>query len=67
MTPRKKRKIKEPDFLKGLSEPPQGLWPHGALHHGARVLLLLALSVAIVLLFPPAPRPMVTPFEEGSA
>jgi putative nucleotidyltransferase with HDIG domain len=64
VSPRKKKKAQEPTFLKGLSESPKGVWPHGALHHGARVFLLVALSVAVVLLFPPGPRPVVAPFGE---
>ena len=65
MSPRKSRKIKGPHFIKVLSEPPGGLWPQGVLHHGARVLLLLALAVTIVFLFPPDPRPSVAPYEVG--
>jgi putative nucleotidyltransferase with HDIG domain len=65
VSPRRKRKVKEPAFLKGLSEPPAELWPHGALHHGARILLLVGLAVAVLLLFPPVPRPLVTSYEEG--
>ncbi|HEX9887075.1 MAG TPA: HDIG domain-containing protein [Longimicrobiales bacterium] len=38
-----------------LSSPPSGVWHQGLVHHGARILLLLALAVLITVLFPPRP------------
>lgn len=43
------------DALRALSDPGAGGWPARVIHHGARVLLLLALTVAVALLFPVSP------------
>jgi len=43
------------DALRALDDPGAGGWPANAIHHGARVLLVLALAVAVSLLFPVSP------------
>lgn len=48
-----------------LSSPPAERWPDGALHHGARLLLLLGLGILISLFFPPDSRLSLVRYEEG--
>jgi len=43
------------DALRALGDPGAGGWPASAIHHGARVLLALALALAVSLLFPVSP------------
>jgi cyclic-di-AMP phosphodiesterase PgpH len=51
--------------LARLSTPPQRRWPDGALHHGARIGVLLLLALATTLLFPPDPGPEVGRYQVG--
>lgn len=62
---RKRRRIKTPEFFQSLSRLPEEPWPGGALHHGARITLLVALSVALVLFFPVEQRPTVARYQVG--
>ena len=49
-----------------LSTPPQRRWPEGAVHHGARVVLLLGLALILAVWFPPNPRVAdLTGYEAG--
>ncbi len=52
-------------FVEALSRPPAHTWPDAALHHGARVGLLVILAVATYLLFPAAPVPDLPALEAG--
>ncbi|MFP3947884.1 MAG: hypothetical protein ACLFWG_04070, partial [Longimicrobiales bacterium] len=49
-----------------LSEPPERLWPDKVVHHGARLLLLMAVAVLVTLLFPPVQRLDVARYEAGT-
>ncbi len=40
-------------FFQTLSQPPEKMWPQGAVHHGSRILLLLLVAAAITAMFPP--------------
>lgn len=51
--------------LARLSRPPGRRWPDGALHHGARLGLLLLLALAVTLLFPPDPGPEIGRYQVG--
>jgi cyclic-di-AMP phosphodiesterase PgpH len=51
--------------LTALSKPPEKRWPDGALHHGARVGVLLLLAFAVTLFFPPATGPDMGRYEVG--
>ena len=53
------------ELLRTLSERPQHAWPDGFIHHGFRVLLLLALVVLFQMLFPVATVPDFPPYEMG--
>jgi putative nucleotidyltransferase with HDIG domain len=50
-----------------LSTPPARRWPDGAIHHGARLAILLGLALIVTLLFPPAPGVQVARFDVGTA
>lgn len=52
-------------FLRALSRPPDRPWPEGAIHHGLRVVLLLAMAAVVTALFPVTPLPDVPPVERG--
>ncbi|HEX7091473.1 MAG TPA: HDIG domain-containing protein [Longimicrobiales bacterium] len=43
------------DAVRALNESDARGWPAGAIHHGARALLLLGLALAVSLLFPVSP------------
>ncbi len=62
---RRRDGFKEPAVLKELSEPPRNVWPQGAMHHGARVLLIVLLALVLAFLFPSEGRRTVTPPQEG--
>ena len=47
------------------SRPPGRVWPDILLHHGARVLILLAVAAIITALFPPVEQMRVQSFEPG--
>lgn len=53
------------DALRSLSGEPAGTWPAGAIHHGARVLVLLALAAVVFVLFPVSPIPDFPMLERG--
>jgi cyclic-di-AMP phosphodiesterase PgpH len=53
------------ELLQALSARPEHLWPDAALHHGFRVVLLLALVFLMQLLFPGAPVPNFPELELG--
>ena len=57
--------FKEPAVLRELSRPPGKIWPHGALHHGARIALLVVLALVVALLFPAENRRAVSAPQEG--
>jgi len=48
-----------------LSQPPQEGWPGGAVHHGARLFLLVGLGLLLTVFFPPDSRLPVAQYEEG--
>lgn len=50
---------------RSLSERPSRFWTEGLLHHGARVLLVIALAVSVHLIFPVAPVPDFPVLEKG--
>jgi cyclic-di-AMP phosphodiesterase PgpH len=62
---RRRDGFKESSFLRELSKPPGKVWPHGAMHHGARIALLVLLALAVVLLFPSEARRTVAAPQEG--
>ncbi len=62
---RKKRRFKAPRIFQSLSRPPEVAWPDGAIHHGARIGLLLALAVVLTLLFPATSRRTVARYAVG--
>ena len=51
--------------LQGLSGEPGASTPERLRHHGARLLLLVALAALVTALFPPTEGMRVTPYEEG--
>jgi hypothetical protein len=53
------------DVLHTLGERPRRVWPDGVIHHGFRLVLLLALVVLFQLLFPLATTPDFPPYEIG--
>ena len=48
-----------------LDRPPGGSWPARLIHHGVRLLVLLALAIAVQLMFPVAPVPDFPVLERG--
>lgn len=52
-------------FRTALSERPEGVWPWGVVHHGARVLLLALTAILFQNLFPVAPAPDFPLLERG--
>jgi putative nucleotidyltransferase with HDIG domain len=61
----KRGKGKRLGILQSLSTAPKKRWPQGAIHHGARIALLVLLAVAITLLFPGEERRSWTSYEVG--
>jgi putative nucleotidyltransferase with HDIG domain len=53
-------------FLQLLSRPPRRGWPDAPLHHGARLLLLIAVAAAVTALFPPFDRSAQSRYQEGT-
>ena len=53
-------------LLDAVSRPPRRAWPDAPIHHGARVLLLLAVAAVITVLFPPVEQMTVTRLEPGT-
>src|SRR5690606_37619116 len=51
--------------VQALSGRPERLWPAGAIHHGARILFLVALAILTHALFPVAPVPDFPVLEKG--
>ncbi|HEY8483900.1 MAG TPA: HDIG domain-containing metalloprotein [Longimicrobiales bacterium] len=51
--------------LSALSGPPERAWPEGVIHHGARLVLLVGLAIAVGSLFPVAPVPDFPVLEKG--
>lgn len=51
--------------VQALSGRPERLWPAGAIHHGARILFLVALAILTNALFPVAPVPDFPVLEKG--
>jgi hypothetical protein len=52
-------------FIDSLSHPPDRPWPEGVQHHGARILVLILLSVLTGFLFPLASVPDLPAVEPG--
>jgi hypothetical protein len=52
-------------FFDSLSQPPDRPWPEGVQHHGARILLLVLLSILTGFLFPVASLPDLPAVEPG--
>jgi cyclic-di-AMP phosphodiesterase PgpH len=53
------------ELLRALTSTPEHAWPDGAIHHGFRIGLLLALVLLMQVLFPVAPVPDFPQFERG--
>ena len=53
-------------LLDAVSRPPRRAWPDAPIHHGARVLLLLAVAAVITVLFPPVEQMTVRRLEPGT-
>ncbi len=63
---RKRRNGKGKGFsFNGLSTPPSSRWPQGAVHHGARIAILVFLAGTITVLFPSEGHRTLTPYEPG--
>ena len=62
---RRKGKKDDTGVLGILSRPPEHPWPDGAIHHGARIGILLLLAVVVTALFPSGARRSVAPYEAG--
>ncbi|MFW6206169.1 MAG: hypothetical protein ACOC5I_02925, partial [Gemmatimonadota bacterium] len=54
------------DLVRTLTRSPRQPWPDGALHHGARVILLLVVAITTTVLFPVSPLPDAPPVELGA-
>jgi len=52
-------------LLQLLSRPPRRAWPDVPLHHGVRIVLLLAVATLITALFPPLERMEVDRYQPG--
>ena len=52
-------------LLEALDRSPARTWPDGVIHHGVRVLVLLALVALVQLLFPVSPVPDFPALEKG--
>ncbi len=48
-----------------LNREPEGRWPEGFIHHGARVLLLLVMAGSVSFMFPVSPLSDAPPVERG--
>lgn len=48
-----------------LNERPERFWSNGLLHHGARIVLLIAMALLVHVIFPVAPVPDFPVLEEG--
>ena len=57
---------RQDSLLHAVSRPPRRAWPDAPIHHGARVLILLALAATITALFPPIQQTRVRSFEPGT-
>ncbi|HEY8469675.1 MAG TPA: HDIG domain-containing metalloprotein [Longimicrobiales bacterium] len=53
------------DAVRALSESDARGWPAGVIHHGARVLLLMGLALAVSILFPVSPVQDFPVLEKG--
>ena len=51
--------------LRALSGRPELTWPDAAIHHGFRIVLLLALALLVQVVFPVTPAPDTPPYEKG--
>jgi len=60
---RKRGKGRGLGILQSLSTRPENPWPQGAVHHGARIALLVFLAVTLTLLFPGEGRRSLTPYQ----
>ncbi len=63
---RKRVKRQLPEILQGLSRFPENRWPEGAIHHGARIGLLVLLALSLSLLFPSESGRSVTRYQQGT-
>lgn len=54
------------ELVRILTGRPGRSWPDGVLHHGARVLVLLAVALTVIFLFPVSPLPDEPPVERGA-
>lgn len=62
---RKRRRIKSPSVFQNLSGTPHEVWPQGAIHHGVRIALLVAIAVTLAILFPKESRRTVARYQVG--
>ncbi|MEO5509722.1 MAG: HDIG domain-containing metalloprotein [Longimicrobiales bacterium] len=53
------------DLFDSLSSRPARVWPDAFVHHGARVVLLVAIAILIQMLFPVSPVPELPALEKG--
>ncbi len=53
-------------LLHTLSTPPERRWPDAAVHHGARVFLLLLVAVSVTVFFPPSAGIQVARVDVGT-
>ncbi|MEX2527151.1 MAG: HDIG domain-containing metalloprotein [Gemmatimonadota bacterium] len=56
---------RSPSLLESLSGPPEDTLGRKVRHHGSRVALLLLVSVALTLFFPPSPRMQLARYDVG--
>lgn len=57
---------RQDSLLHAVSRPPRRAWPDAPIHHGVRVLILLAVAATITALFPPIQQVRVRSFELGT-